>query len=1722
MRCKFYFITLALCLSLSALLPFASQVTATTAPLCDVNCRPNPGSSTYGGTFAARPLFQNVRGDLSVFSQVAFGSSRASRTVIGSQSYSYAMPILNLPGRNGLDVNLTLFYNSAVWTIDLTNRRATFNSSQDFPNYGFRLNYGTIEGPQNDSHGVQSYLLTEPDGTVRDLQFVTATDYQSIDSSLVDFNPSTLVLKRKNGAQWTYVKVGTSTVFIPVKIEDTNGNYITITYDTDTKVGNQAIATITDTLGRQITFNYDTSGRLTSITAPAYGGGTYTAATFVWGTVALTYNYSLTVVDTQSSGSSINVLTGLRYPSGTGYNFTYGGWGIIDQIQHVSNSGMVRGYVSYNYPSGSTSLSGAPTYTQQTVFDGVNVGIWTYQTTLSGGLVSSMKITDPAGTITTTYLFASGLVNYFTVGNATTTLRQVGYQWLVSGYANPLVSSVMSTLNDSLQRTWTIYQYTLYGNVSQVLVYDYGSYWSDGPGVYGGGGGPLLSKTVNTFQTGSAYVSQHILDRATEVQAYNSMGTLISRTDYGYDGGSLQAQTGASQHDDTNYGTSFATRGNLTSVTNYPTPSNPATAITRALSYDMLGNLVTAAVDCCNQESWTFAADNQYAYPEVLTRGAGSPQFTTHWAYDFNTGLTNSQTDENGKVSSFHYDSMNRLTSVIRPDQVTISTQYDDSASQPSTQTTVPIDAGVNEIQTTTTDGLGRLISQSASGGSLTSIVATQYDTLGRVSQASNPYASGGSPVWTTYTYDALSRPLTVTPPGSTGAYQYSYSGNSTTATDPAAKQRRSFTDALGRLTQVYEPGYGDGTPATGSVTISGADQHILVPNPNPPPANLPFYDSGTVTVTVGSYSAYYNYALNGAPDSTSSIATGLAYTFNHDPNSPVTAAVNSATLNLTSKIPGPQGNYALSISTTYDTTDFSSPSFSGTTSGGTMTGGVDGNPNNNPPSLTTPLVTVYNYDPLGELTSVLQGQQVRSYVYDGMGRLTSARTPEAGTVGYSYTTSSHLSSRTDARNVVTSYSYDGLNRLAGISYNVVGTGVPATSSVSFTYDQGGSSANANDRLTTMTDGTGSETYQYDLLGRETGLTKVVGGVSYPLTYQYNYAGELKQVQYPSGRAVSQAFDALARLSQVSSGTTNYLSNAIYNAASEPTGFQYGNGVQAAFTYNAQMQLQTLAYTKSGSAIFSLTYNYGTGDNGQIQGITDNVDNGRTAAYTYDAWSRLKTAQTPGSTNYPQWGLSWGYDRYGNRLNQTTTAGSPYQGSFPVDPTTNHITGSPYAYDLSGNMTNDGLNTLVYDAENRVTSSGGTLGSGGYAYDGNSLRVSKTVSGTTTVYIFSGSKVIAEYASGAAPASPSKEYIHAGSQLLATISGGTINYHVPDHLSARVTTDSNGSVIGQQGNYPFGEYSWYASSTTTKWQFTSYERDAESSNDYAMARFNVAHLGRFSSPDPLAGSIGNPQSLNRYTYARNDAINFVDPSGAKPAPLQDDGWLFGGGGGSCTVDYMSVDCGMAFALLRGGLAAQCPNNICEGFSNGRWVQYQAFAGGGGGYYTMSGAGALYYSLEQAAIGFANYYESLSIGQAAEYLATFYEDVQDGVFSFAITSVSQCQPLVGPYLSCSGPVDLNAVPPGTTAVATGHTHPLQDEINDSEVLSGDDMHTSYRIWVDTGGDVKMLFIASVSGRVISYDPSWYTVGPGPSYACQTAGASVIKGPQSPTPYPPCPH
>lgn len=166
---------------------------------------------------------------------------------------------------------------------------------------------------------------------------------------------------------------------------------------------------------------------------------------------------------------------------------------------------------------------------------------------------------------------------------------------------------------------------------------------------------------------------------------------------------------------------------------------------------------------------------------------------------------------------------------------------------------------------------------------------------------------------------------------------------------------------------------------------------------------------------------------------------------------------------------------------------------------------------------LTTPFVTNYVYDPLGNLTQVIEGVQTRTYSYDGLSRLTQQLTPEASTttsgvtvqnpVTLSYVTTknavcsgnpSNPCVKTDASGIVTTYTYDKASRLTGKTH------VPTTTGPeSYTYGTSAALYNIG-RLLTMTDPSGSESYTYDQMGRTTSRAKVIGGQTYNIGYLYD------------------------------------------------------------------------------------------------------------------------------------------------------------------------------------------------------------------------------------------------------------------------------------------------------------------------------------------------------------------------------------------------------------------------------------------------------------------------------------------------------------------------------------------------------------------------------------------------------------------------------------------
>jgi RHS repeat-associated protein len=186
---------------------------------------------------------------------------------------------------------------------------------------------------------------------------------------------------------------------------------------------------------------------------------------------------------------------------------------------------------------------------------------------------------------------------------------------------------------------------------------------------------------------------------------------------------------------------------------------------------------------------------------------------------------------------------------------------------------------------------------------------------------------------------------------------------------------------------------------------------------------------------------------------------------------------------------------------------------------------------------------------------------------------------------------------------------------------------------------------------------------------------------------------------------------------------------------------------------------------------------------------------------------------------------------------------------------------------------------MMYDAEGRTTQAQksvvGQSWTTQYKYDGDGRRVKKLdAAGATTVFVYDATgNLAAEYYSGSVTATKGVDYLTA------------------DHLgSTRMISNESGTIVTRRDYQPFGEEipssiggrpGAYDTQTEIKQQFTGKERDAETGLDYFDFRYAASVLARFTSPDPegFGSHIEDPQSWNRYVYARNNPLKYIDPLG---------------------------------------------------------------------------------------------------------------------------------------------------------------------------------------------------------------------------------------------------
>jgi len=591
-------------------------------------------------------------------------------------------------------------------------------------------------------------------------------------------------------------------------------------------------------------------------------------------------------------------------------------------------------------------------------------------------------------------------------------------------------------------------------------------------------------------------------------------------------------------------------------------------------------------------------------------------------AWDCTGGVQTSLTDENGQTVSTAYTDPYFWRPASSTDQAgnTNNIAYTGAT---VTETSLLFNGSNSVVDVRNTfDSLGRAHitqqKQSPSSSNYDS-VETDYDSLGRPYRATVPYSGTagqtGSGAATTATYDALSRPLTVTDGGG-GTAAYTYTQNDILSTvSPAptgenAKRRQSEYDGLGRLTSVCELTSlsGSGTcnqasPATGYWTKYTYDplNHIVGVTQNA-------QSSTTQTRT-------FTYDLLGRLTSETNPESGTTtYAYDHD-SACSTQYYNGDLVKRVDAV-GNVTCYAYDALHRVTSVTYPTGSYSGNTPAKTFVYDVA------PTGFTIPY-------PKGRLTEAYTGNKTTDLVfnYSARGEVTDVweSTPHSG--GYYHSSASYWANgalntlnplNSSALPTIT-YGVDGEGRLnsAGAS-----SGTNPVLSIAYCLTTGCNNNTAVvGQLTGVTFGTyDSDAFQYDPnTGRMTQYKFSVGSTPTTVTGNlgWNANGTLASLgitdQFNSANTqnCTYAYDDLVRLASVNCGSV----------WSQTFGFDpFGN------------------LTKSGSVSFQPTYNTATNRMSSLPGFTPTYDaNGNTTSdslhtYAWDADGNSVTIDTVGLT----------------------------------------------------------------------------------------------------------------------------------------------------------------------------------------------------------------------------------------------------------------------------------------------------------------------------------------------------------------------------------------------------------------------------------------------------------------------------------------------------------
>jgi RHS repeat-associated protein len=512
-----------------------------------------------------------------------------------------------------------------------------------------------------------------------------------------------------------------------------------------------------------------------------------------------------------------------------------------------------------------------------------------------------------------------------------------------------------------------------------------------------------------------------------------------------------------------------------------------------------------------------------------------------------------------------------------------------------------------------------------------------------------------------------------------------------------------------------------------------------------------------------------------------------------------------------------------------------------------------------------------YAYDAENRLTSLVDPRGARTGLgYDALGHRVLLDDPHTGRWTYGFDLQGNLVLEIDPQGRSTSMQYDALDRLVVKS-------LADGRRFQWTWDEGGAAAGAIGRLTSIVDPTGTRSLAYDALGRLTDDRRRIDGVDYDTRTDWDAMGRIVSRRFPGGVQADYRYDTAGQLSSVAP----YVTRIDHNERGQITSLLHATGARVDHAWDPATGRPTgMSVTDSaGTRVEDLVW--ATDADGLVTRIDDRALPGAPAPrqFGYDGRHRLTHAEGSwGSTDYQ-------YDDAGTMTRLGSLALMQDDPNHPQR-ITRTSAGAMLSYDVSGSLASlvspGGARVLTYDVTGRLSrlmdSSLGLSVTSDYDAEGRLLRETTDHAGTRSVVLLPSPEI--EVSDGRITVQ-----IAAGELRLASVAvGGRVSYPVADPSgSLSLVLDDRGLVAGRAAFDPYGG------------RVVTGPPDAADALRFAGARRQQAtglvvmgwrhydpSLGRFLEPDPVVAAVLDPQSLNRYAYARDNPLNLSDPDGRSP------------------------------------------------------------------------------------------------------------------------------------------------------------------------------------------------------------------------------------------------